>query len=417
MHEQEGGCRMNHRYSLDCRRALATTLLTTSTVLFIVSSPGLHAVDPSRTNQRPDTPGSQGASVIVPFDTDHWYLDDGSAFVPFGGRRALAGTAYLKGVSFLNGTIEADAWITGEANFAGFLFRTQSFDESEWFWLRTAKTNGLISDAIQYAPSFHRVFCWQLRPDGIGPANVPKNQWVHMKLEVLNDSAALYVNDMARPALKVESLGLGLKPGSTGLKMLSPGSVYFSSFSYRIDDSTPVVAKPATMPPNVLAGWQMSPSYPIANVADVPASYPAHQIEEVTNWIRPDVDTSGLVNITKYLGTKYHGRAAAAGGRPTYAILRTFIDADRDRRVRMNFGYSDAATIFLNRNPLFSGNSAFVSRNIAYGGWISFNDAVFLDLKRGRNELVAVVAEDFGGWGWQARLDDVDGITLRPAQK
>lgn len=93
-------------------------------------------------------------------------------------------------------------------------------------------------------------------------------------------------------------------------------------------------------------------------------------------------------------------------------ILRAGIDADRDTRVRMNFGYSDAATIFLNGAPVFSGNSAFVSRNIAYGGWISFNDAVFLDLKKGRNELVAVVAEDFGGWGWQARLDDVDGIKV-----
>ncbi len=192
--------------------------------------------------------------------------------------------------------------------------------------------------------------------------------------------------------------------------MLSAGSVYFSNFSYRIDDTTPVVEKPASPPPNVVAGWQMSPSYPTANVADVPTSYPELQMAEVTNWIRPEVDAFGLINITKYHGTKYHGRASLADGRPNYAILRTFIDADRDRRVRMHFGYSDAATIFLNRLPLFSGNSAFVSRNIAYGGWISYDDAVFLDLKKGRNEVLAVVAEDFGGWGFQARLADLDGI-------
>ena len=299
-----------------------------------------------------------------------------------------------------------------EANFAGFLFHTQSFEESEWFWLRTAKTNGLISDAIQYAPSFHGVFCWQLRTDAIGPANVPKNQWVHMKLEVLNDSASLFLNDMAKPALKAEHLGLGVRPGSAGLKMLSTGSVYFSEFSYRVDDSTAVVSNPVSIPANVVAGWQMSPSYQMASVADVPTIYPERELTEATTWIRPDVAPSGLVNITKYHGTKYHGRAGLAGGKPTYTILRTYIDADRDRRVRMNFGYSDAATVFLNRDPLFSGNSAFISRNIAYGGWISFNDAVFLDLKKGRNELVAVVAEDFGGWGWQARLDDLGGITL-----
>jgi hypothetical protein len=78
----------------------------------------------------------------------------------------------------------------------------------------------------------------------------------------------------------------------------------------------------------------------------------------------------------------------------------------------MNFGYSDAATIFLNQTPLFWGNSAFLSRNKADGEWISFNDAVFLNLKKGRNELLVVVAEDFGGWGFQAKLDSVDGIEV-----
>ncbi len=34
-----------------------------------------------------------------------------------------------------------------------------------------------------------------------------------------------------------------------------------------------------------------------------------------------------------------------------------------------------------------------------------------------RNELVAVVAEDFGGWGWQARIDDMTGITVRTATR
>ncbi len=122
------------------------------------------------------------------------------------------------------------------------------------------------------------------------------------------------------------------------------------------------------------------------------------------SWITPEVDVSGLVNITRYHGSKYHARTGATEGSPDYAILRTFIDAQDDRLIRMNFGYSDAATIFLNQAPLFWGNSAFLSRNKADGEWISFNDAVFLNLKKGRNELLVVVAEDFGGWGFQARV-------------
>ncbi len=359
----------------------------------------------------------QTRSVVVPLDAEHWTLADGAELVSFGGRTALTGTAYVKDANLLNGTIETDVWLTEKPDFAGFLFRAQSFDDTEWFWLRTFKTNGVISDAIQYAPSFHGVFCWQLRPDAIGPVNVPKNQWVHMKLEVVNDSAALYVGDMAKAALKVDHLGLGLKPGSVGLKMLSKGNVYFSDFSYRSDEVTPIVKNQESLPPNVLARWQLSPSYSMQAVADVPTTYPGRELADTTRWIAPDVETSGLVNISRYHGTRYHSRGVPTGGKPDYAILRTFIDADADKRVKMNFGYSDAATIFLNQKPLFWGNSAFVSRNIAYGGWISYNDAVFLDLKKGRNELVAIVAEDFGGWGFQARLDDMTGITVSSGRK
>ena len=76
-----------------------------------------------------------------------------------------------------------------------------------------------------------------------------------------------------------------------------------------------------------------------------------------------------------------------------------------DNVVKMNFGYSDAVTIFLNQIPIFTGNSGYRSRNMAYGGWISYNDAVYLNLKKGKNELLVVIAEDFGGWGFQAKLN------------
>ncbi len=83
----------------------------------------------------------------------------------------------------------------------------------------------------------------------------------------------------------------------------------------------------------------------------------------------------------------------------------------------MSFGYSDAAAIFLNRQPLFWGDSAYRSRNMAYGGWISFNDAVYLDLKQGFNELVVVTAEVFGGWGFQAQLESSQGIAFQPTER
>ena len=358
-------------------------------------------------------------SKVVEFDANHWYLADKSQFISYDGRKALAGTAYLKDVSFLNGTIEVDIWITGATGFAGFIFRVQSFDDYEWCWLRTHKTDGLAADGLQYAPAFKGATCWQFNggPGGIGAVNVPKNQWVHMKLEFHDESATLYVKDMTNPVFTMDRLQLGLKKGSVGLQtFLRPGvqtyaneGIYFSNFAYQIDEtSKPVTPKEKIVPPEVLAKWKLTPHYQIPDF-DAVGIYPTDQLGQIKSWITPEVDGAGLVNITKYYGRP---GGLGVGAKPDCAILRTYIESEQDQRIKMNFGYSDAAGIFLNQVPLFWGNSAFLSRNMTYGGWISFNDAVFLDLKKGRNELLVVVAEVFGGWGFQARLGDVRGVRV-----
>lgn len=360
---------------------------------------------------------SNPASKLVEFDASHWYLADKSEFISFGGRTALAGTAYLKDVSFLNGTAEVDVWITGTLGFGGFMFRVQSPEEYEWCWLRTHKTNGVIPDGLQYAPVFKGAACWQFNggPGGIGPVNVPNNQWVHMKLDFHDESATLYVKDMTKPVLTMDHLQLGLKKGSVGLQtLLRPGAqsyvnegVYFSNFAYRIDEtSKPAPPKEKIVPPEVVAKWKLSPHYQIED-PDAVATYPTDELTQTDGWITPDVDVTGLVNITKH-----YGRPSGIAGKPDCAILRTYIESEQAQRVRMKFGYGDVVGIFLNQVPLFWGNSAFLSRNKADGEWISFNDAVFLDLKKGRNEVLVVVAEGFGGWGFQARLSDIRGIRV-----
>ncbi|MGH3116773.1 MAG: hypothetical protein ACRDQ2_06595 [Gaiellales bacterium] len=39
-------------------------------------------------------------------------------------------------------------------------------------------------------------------------------------------------------------------------------------------------------------------------------------------------------------------------------------------------------------------------------------DSVYLPLRAGRNELVMAVSENFGGWGVQAKLADLEGVSL-----
>jgi len=389
----------NHRESWNVRGAIA--ILAAGLIALISQAGHAQAVK-----------ATPGAAQAVPFDAEHWVLDSDGELVSFGGRPAFRGTGFVKDVILRNGTIEADIWAAEEAGFAGLLFRLQSFDDNQLVWFRIHKTNGLGADGVQYAPAYHGVFCWQLNPKANAAVNLPKNQWVHLKLVVLDGTATLYVKDMAKPVMTVDHLRPGPTAGSVGVWTYRKGGTYFSNFSYQPGDDGETVEQKPIPPSDVVADWRLSPSFPISAVDAVPTAYPARQLAEVESWIVPAVDSDGLVDISRYHGTKFHGRRTREGGRPDWTMLRTFIDAQEAKRIRMSFGYSDAVTIFLNGTPLFSGNSAFLARNGLDSGWIGFSDAVFLNLREGTNELVAAVAEDFGGWGFQAKLDDVTGIRI-----
>ena len=93
------------------------------------------------------------------------------------------------------------------------------------------------------------------------------------------------------------------------------------------------------------------------------------------------------------------------GTRVVYA--RTTIEADGDQVRKLNLGYSDEVSVFLNGKILFRGRSAQSFRDPDFLGIVSpENDAVYLPLHKGANELVLAVSELGGGWGFICRLSD-----------
>lgn len=76
-------------------------------------------------------------------------------------------------------------------------------------------------------------------------------------------------------------------------------------------------------------------------------------------------------------------------------------------------GYSDDVSVFLNDKILYRGRSAQRFRDPGFLGIVNpENDAVYLQLTKGRNELVLAVSELTGGWGFICRFDNMDGIHL-----
>ena len=86
---------------------------------------------------------------------------------------------------------------------------------------------------------------------------------------------------------------------------------------------------------------------------------------------------------------------------------RTTIDAEREQVKKLEIGYSDDVSVFLNGQILYRGRSAQSFRDPGFLGIVNpENDAIYLPLKKGRNELVLAVSELGGGWGFICRLAD-----------
>jgi hypothetical protein len=68
-------------------------------------------------------------------------------------------------------------------------------------------------------------------------------------------------------------------------------------------------------------------------------------------------------------------------------------------------------SVFPNHKILYRGRSAQRFRDPGFLGIVNpENDAVYLPLKKGQNEMVLAVSEMTGGWGFICRFDDMDRI-------
>ena len=331
---------------------------------------------------------------VIAFDSDSWVLA-GASRSEFLGRDALAGFAYLKDVELDDGVIEVDVAVTGTRSYPGIVFRMQSQAEYERFYIRPHRA-GLYPDALQYVPVFNGIAGWQLY-NGEGftaEASIPANEWVPLRLEFGGKQARVFVGDADEPALVIPLLLHGNVKGTVGLSGPRDGSAYFSNFRYRAGDTLdfPPVVEPET-PPGTITRWQISQPFPLGAI-DM-EHYPTDEEAAGITWQDVTPGPSGLVDVARYTGRI---------GRETDCVLARTILHEQAKTVReIRFGYSDAVTVFLNGELLFSGNSAYRQRDPSFLGIIGLNDAVYLPLKKGDNELLLMVAESFGGWGFMAR--------------
>ena len=354
------------------------------------------------------------------FDLGRWKITDPKAQLEEHlGRRSLHltnGIAYLKDSNFENGVIEFDvAAPTNLVSFIGLLFRLEDEENYELIYFRPHKSG--LEDAVQYTPVFKGAGCWQLYSgQGFTAATViPTEQWIHVRIEISQLGGNVYFNNSEKPVLIIEDLKRGSSHGAVGLWAFANGG-HFSNFTYKASPSADGPRKAWSIPTGIVPRWELSESFAVSQ-RDIETLPSALEIKRMT-WQPVDVEAPGMVVVDRYrkgpsvvpFFLKPSERTGKREGRKI-VFARAVMYSDRDQKKKMSFGYSDEATVFLNSEPVFTGKSAFRFRDPGFLGIMNVeNDAVYLDLKKGRNEVVLAVAEYFGGWGFICRIDDMRGI-------
>jgi hypothetical protein len=351
----------------------------------------------------------------IPADSPRWQLKGEAKVGEYLGRQCLwlqDGSALLKDFEMTDGVIDVDMAGSGARGFYNILFRAQADGDGETVYLRPHKTG--LDDAQQYTPILNGAAVWQIYngPGFTRAVDIPRAVWFHVRLEITGAQAKVYVDDMREPSLVVNDLKSGLRKGGVGLE-----GAYFSNFEVR---ETPTVAwerhEPAT-PAATIMQWSLSPSLDVLE-RDLERP-PSNSEMAAMSWQQVTAEPPGFVVINRYrkspeiiptFARDFSKRLEPQRGmKVVYA--RATIVSNRDQQKKLYVGYSDDVSIFLNDTILFRGRSAQRFRDPGFLGIVNpENDAVYLPLKKGRNELMLAVSELTGGWGFICRLDNMDGI-------
>ncbi|HET7107317.1 MAG TPA: hypothetical protein VFI38_10950 [Candidatus Acidoferrum sp.] len=356
-------------------------------------------------------------TLAVPPDSPRWDLQGEAKAAEYLGRKCLlldGGAAVLKDFEMRDAVIDVDVATPATRGFFGFDIRIEAGEANyEEIYLRQHKSG--LPDAMQYTPVLHTGRNWQIYngPGFTGAVEIPKGVWFHLRLEVTGAQAKLFVKDMEKPALVMDDLKSGVQKGQVALFTLT-GETYFSNFEIRATPDAVWQRHLPAMQPNILTRWSISPAY---DGLQRNLERPLTAAESATiSWEEVEAEPPGFVVLYRYRDAP-HPRVTFQGDfskrlepQPGMKALyaRTTIDSDREQVKKLEIGYSDDVSVFLNGKILYRGRSAQGFRDPGFLGIVNpENDAVYLPLKKGRNELMLALSELGGGWGFICRLTDV----------
>ncbi len=355
-------------------------------------------------------------SLAIAPDSPRWELEGQVNATEHQGRKSLfldGGAAIVKDFEMRDAVIDVDVSTPANRGFFGIDFRlADDKANGERVYLRQHRSG--YPDAMQYTPVLNTGANWQIYngPGFTGAVDIPKDVWFHLRLEVAGAQAKLYVKDMEKPALVMSDLKSGVQKGQVALYVLT-GATYFSNFELRETPAAPWERHQPAMPPNTLTKWSLSPAFDaLARNLERPLTSAE---QGAMKWQDVEAEPPGFVVLYRYREAP-HLRVTFQSDfstrlqpQPGMKVLyaKTAITSDRDQVRKLWIGYSDDVSVFVNGKILYRGRSAQSFRDPNFLGIVNpENDAVYIPLKKGSNELMLAVSELGGGWGFICRLTD-----------
>lgn len=321
--------------------------------------------------------------------------------------------AILKDTLFTNGTIEYDINEDGDdEETSGVWFHQRDKATAEYVYLRPSPDCPGSVECIQYGPVVRDHVQWDVYPEYQASAPVHLHGWNHVKLVVSGARMNVFINREATPSLRVGQLESDARGGQVQLR----GNASYANVVVTPDAVEGLAPEPSVdataADARYVRHWRLSPASTIAvgkevTLAEMPAAAP---------WESIAAERKGFVNLSRAYGTPR--------GDPDLIWLTTTITSERAQTKQVALGFARQVWIFVNGAPIYVGKNFYYpasARTTPMARMTLDNGTFALPLKAGKNEIVMAISNDLHsrghyGWGFEMRLDDIDGVGL-PAVK
>ena len=348
------------------------------------------------------------AQQIIPIDTLNWKITSRAHIIEnYQGKDAIylqGGSITLKDTKFLNGTIEYDIFLKKEQAFPGVYFRVNGFDAEQWY-IRPHLPGK--PDANQAVPITNGLASWQLYfgPKYSFPYDYKYDDWTHVKIVVNDDRAQVFLDYAEEPNLSWK-LFHKTQPGDLVFTGGNRSGLHLANIS--IDKNKTALKDFKTNErksiENLIPSWMISDKFE-EKLVENPDQIAT--LLKSRKWVGAiQVEEGTAANIARLVQLRND-----VPGNTVFAKVE--IQSDKEQLKKLEFGYSDRVVVILNGKPLYWGTNGYRTRDYRYLGTVGLFDAVYLNLKKGKNTLLLAVSEDFGGWLVTARLTDNSGVRIK----